>query len=53
MVELEPFNDPLVECPMCHAGAMELEPNFKEDGIYDVYTCEICEHMETDYSVSN
>lgn len=38
-------------CPSCQIGEMRLEPKFKYEGVYDVYTCQICEHMEIDYDL--
>lgn len=38
-----------VECPFCQVGVMKLEPNYKEDDVYDVYVCGICEHEEVSY----
>lgn len=40
-------------CPACQIGKMELEPEFKYEGVYDVWTCQICEHMEIDYELSD
>lgn len=45
-----PINDEVV-CPNCHIGLMHPEPEYKDEGVYDVWTCEICEHMETDYDL--
>ena len=39
------------ECPECQLGTMRLEPEFKLDAVYDVYTCSICEYMKTDYTI--
>ena len=40
-----------VVCPNCHIGLMHLEPEYKHEGVYDVWTCEICEQMEIDYDL--
>ena len=45
--EEEEFN----ACPNCLVGKMELEPKYKHEGVYDVWTCQICEHMEVDYDL--
>ena len=40
-------------CPYCEIGYLRLEPEYKHEHVYDVYTCEVCESMVIDWQSIN
>ena len=50
---IEAVSNEEICCPNCQLGKMYLEPDYKYESVYDVWTCNICEHSEIDYDLSD